>query len=64
MAWRHNYRGRSSGLTDRVGRGGPSYISALEVAALEALGCKGGMALYLSEARIASAASAPAPIST
>lgn len=41
-------------------RDGEKGYSQLEIAALEALGQKGGMALYLSEARIATAASAPA----
>jgi hypothetical protein len=40
-------------------RDGEKGYSQLEVAALEALGRKGGMALYLSAARIATAASAP-----
>jgi hypothetical protein len=42
-------------------RDGEKGYSQLEVAALEALGRKAGMALYLSEARAATAASAPAP---
>jgi hypothetical protein len=42
-------------------RDGEKGYSQLEVAALEALGRKAGMALYLSEARAATAASSPAP---
>jgi hypothetical protein len=41
-------------------RDGEKGYSQLEVAALEALGRKAGMALYLAEVRIAAAASAPA----
>jgi hypothetical protein len=41
-------------------RDGEKGYSQLEVGALEALGRKAGMALYLSEARMATAASAPA----
>jgi hypothetical protein len=40
-------------------RHGEKGYSQLEVAALEALGRKAGMALYLSEARVAAAVSAP-----